>query len=257
MTDYTHRSPSQLNQWNRCPYSYYLDRELRRYKRPAAWLAHGTAVHYAVEMWEQSGRTLSLEQVQALFRAEYARLINEELKNTPNPKAWFSSGPYGGTKDIPRRLVVGQEHVANILGYYDNNPDMWPDTYSGVLAVEMEMKTHFGDVEVVGYIDFVSGGKPYDYKTGTTPGDDSQLATYAGYLKQSLDIPFSDGFFFMAKTGKPTRPYDLRGWSLERLADVYGTLDEEIRAEKFDPKPDPDICSRCPVASSCEFKYTE
>lgn len=251
------RSPSQLNEYTRCPYSYYLSRRLRVWKKPAAWLAHGTAVHSALEAWERSGRVMTLEEVQEVFRSEYRDLINDDLKITPNPKSWFSSGRYTGPQDIPRRFDVGQQHVANVIGFYENNPDMWPDQYNGELAVELPMDTVFGTVRVVGYIDLVSGRKPYDYKTGTTPGGDEQLATYAGYLKQSLDIPFSEGFFFMAKTGKPTRPYDLTGWSLERLADVYGELDQKIKAEEFEPNPDPDVCYRCPVASSCEFKYTD
>lgn len=251
------RSPSQQNEYNRCPYSYYLARRLKVWKRPAAWLAHGTAVHSALEAWERSNRVMTLEDVQAVFCDEYTTMINEELQNTPNPKSWFSSGPYGGLADIPRRFEVGQEHVAKVLAYYDKHPDEWPDTLNGELAVELHMDTYFGDVRVVGYIDWVRDGKPYDYKTGTLPGGDEQLATYAGYLKQSLDIPFSEGFFFMARNGKPTRPYDLTGWSIERLADVYGELDENIKAERFDPKPDADVCYRCPVASSCEFKYSD
>lgn len=253
MTD-EHRSPSQLNEYGRCPYAYYLSRRLRVWKRPAAWLAHGTAVHKAMEVWEQSGRTMTEEQVLQVFRDEYTAQINEELKATPNPKSWYSSGPYNGLKDIPRRYEVGQTHVRNLLSYYDKNPDMVPDVLpDGGQGVEYEFESHFGGVKVVGYIDLVYSGVPYDYKTGSMPGGDEQLATYAGVLKQSFDIPFSNGFYFMAKAGKPTKAYDLTGWSLGRLSDVYGSLDEKIKAEEFNPTPSPEVCGRCPVSTSCEF----
>ncbi len=247
------RSPSQLNEYSRCPYAYYLSRRKKVWKRPAAWLAHGVAVHGAIEAWEKSGRTMTLEQVQEVFRRLYSDQINEELKSSPNPRAWFSSGPYNGAKDIPRRMLVGQEHVENLLSYYMVHPEKVPDVLNGVPAVEFEFDIYFGQTRVVGFIDLVMGGEPYDYKTGTTPGGDEQLATYAGVLKKNHDIPFSNGFYFMARAGKPTRPYDLTGWSLERLEEVYGELDENIKAERFDPTPSTDVCGRCPVASSCEF----
>jgi putative RecB family exonuclease len=249
------RSPSQLNEYNRCPYAYYLSRRKKVWKRPAAWLAHGVAVHGAMEAWEKSGRTMTLEQTQEVFRRLYSDQINEDLGDSPNPRAWFPSGPYNGAKDIPRRMLVGQEHVENLLSYYMKYPEKVPDVLNGVPAVEFEFDIYFGETRVVGFIDLVMGGEPYDYKTGTTPGGDEQLATYAGVLKKNHDIPFSNGFYFMARAGKPTHPYDLTGWSLERLEDVYGELDQNIKAEKFDATPG-DACRVCPVSSSCEFALT-
>lgn len=246
------RSPSQLNEYSRCPYSYYLSRRKKVWKRPAAWLAHGVAVHKAMEVWEQSGRAMTLEQVLQVFRDEYSAQINEELKATPNPRTWFSSGPYNGPKDIPRRYQVGQDHVRNLMEYYIKYPDQVPDVIGERLGVEYEFDILFGETRVVGFIDLVMNGMPFDYKTGTTPGGDEQLATYAGVLKKNHDIPFSNGFYFMARTGKPTRPYDLTGWSLERLEDVYGELDQKIKAEEFPPTPG-DACRVCSVSSSCEF----
>lgn len=249
-----YRSPSQLNQYYRCPYAYYLSRRERVWERPAAWLAHGTAVHRAVELWEQSGRVMTAEETLEAFRDSYRDEINVLLKENPNPKAWFASGPYGGLKDIPRRYEVGQEHVLNVLRFYEEHPDKkpWVDP-DGKKWIEKEFRVKFGGVDVVGYIDVVIDEIPVDYKTGTTPGYEEQLATYAGVLKMQWDIPFSKGFFFMAKRGTLTRPYDLTGWSLNRLEDVYGELDENIKAERFDPTPSPEVCGRCPVSTSCEF----
>lgn len=249
-----YRSPSQLNQYERCPYSYYLSRREKVWEKPAAWLAHGTAVHSAIEKWDQSSRVMTPEEVVQAFRDDYRGQINLLLRDNPNPKAWFNSGPYGGMADIPRRYEVGQTHVLNILKWYEEHPDKkpWVDP-DGHWWIEKQFKVQFGDVEVVGYVDVVIDEVPYDYKTGATPGSDEQLATYAGVLKLQWDIPFTEGFFFMAKQGRPTRPYDLTGWSIERLADVYGELDDNIKAERFDPTPSPEVCGRCPVATSCEF----
>lgn len=257
MADY--RSPSQLNEYERCPHAYYLNRRMRAYKVPAPWLAHGTAVHAALERWWNLRHTMTPEQAQedALrhFRQHYGAMIAIDLRETPNLRMWERSGPYAASVDIPRRFQVGQEHVLNVLGYYAKHPELtpWVDP-EGSMWVEKRFKVKFGEVEVVGYVDIVHDAIPYDYKTGATPGGDEQLATYAGVLNLKYDTPFTNAFYFMAKAGKPTQPYDISGWSVERLADVYGSLDENIKAERFDPKPDPDVCPRCPVRHACEFK---
>lgn len=258
MTD-EYRSPSQLNEYasdsHGCPYKYYLSRRARVWKRPAPWLAHGTAFHSVVEAFELSDRTMTLEEARQAFRSQYSSLINEELKENPNPKVWEWSGPYNAVKDIPRRLEVGLEQIEGFFRYIQANPSHipWTDP-AGNRWIEKEFRVRFGDVEVVGYIDVVIDGRPEDYKTGSTPGGDEQLATYAGVLNLEWDLPFTTGRYWMAKQGKPTRPYDLTDWSIERLADVYGELDEAIKAERFDPKPSPDKCRMCPVRDSCEFK---
>lgn len=253
MTD-EYRSPSQLNEYTRCPHAYFLSRRARAWKIPAPWLAHGSAVHMAIEVWDQTGRTKSLEDVQEVFSEHYRELINLELKDNPNPAVWERSGPYRALEDIPRRHEVGKQHVANIIGWYEKNPDKraWTDP-KGLVWIEKSFQEKFGDVEVRGFIDVVIDEVPYDYKTGATPGGDEQLASYAGVLFLRFGIPFTDGFYFMAKNGKPTKAYDLRGWSIQRLADVYGELDQNIKAERFDPLPDPDKCSRCPVRRACEY----
>lgn len=252
--DLVWRSPSQLNEYERCPYAYYLNRRARAWKRPAAWLAHGSAVHKGIELWEQASRQMEDDEVVRLAQQTYRDMINLELKENPNTRQWFSSGPYGGAKDIPRRAGVVADHVLNVLSYYRKHPDEkpWVDP-EGHMWVEKEFKVKFGDVEVVGFVDVVVDAKPRDYKTGTNPGDDSQLATYAGVLNLKFGTPFTTADYFMAKRGTPTRPYDLSSWSIGRLTDAYGELDENIKAERFDPNPSPEVCGRCPVSTSCEF----
>lgn len=198
---------------------------------------------------------MTLAQAQTHFRSEYSRLINEDLKANPNPNVWERSGPYNAKADIPRRLNVGLQQLEGFFRFVSEHPDRepWTDP-NGVRWIEKEFRVKFGNVEVVGYIDVVHDAMPEDYKTGSTPGGDEQLATYAGVLNIEWDIPFTSGTYWMAKLGKPTRPYDLTGWSLERLADVYGRLDENIKAERFDATPSPDLCGRCPVRNSCIYK---
>jgi putative RecB family exonuclease len=249
-----YRSPSQLNEYEKCPYAYFLNRKRRVWQRPAAWLQHGTAVHRAIELWEQSGRTKTEDEVIQDFKDSYNEGIKDDLRKTPNINEWFPSGPYRAPRDIPRRFQLGQQHVLNVLKFYREHPDMkpWVDP-EGKMWVEKEFVVKFGDVEVVGYVDVVIDEIPYDYKTGNTPGGPEQLATYAGVLNLKFGIPFTDAFYFMTKLGSPTRAYDISDWSIQRLADVYGELDQNVKAENFPPKPSADNCRICPVSTSCEF----
>src|SRR5690606_29952771 len=70
-----YRSVSQLKQYQKCGYSYYLARIEREWERPAAWLPQGLAVHEAAEEYEKSGRTMSLDKMQDVFQESSAALI--------------------------------------------------------------------------------------------------------------------------------------------------------------------------------------
>lgn len=249
----TYRSVSQVNELDRCGEAFRLARIVRAWKKPAAWLPQGTAVHHAAEMWEKSARTMSLAEAQEAFKQSYADEVASYAAITPNFDYWERSGPYGGRVDIERRWGIGLAQVESYLNYYAERPDNKPDVFDGVQAVELEFDVMFGDVPVRGLIDKVTDQEPEDLKTGKKPGSDFQLATYAGALNVNYGIPFKTGRYWMAQQGKPTRDYDLSGWSVQRLADVYGEADEQIKAENFVPKPDPETCQFCSVRSSCSF----
>lgn len=249
------RSVSQVNDYDRCPYMYYLKRVEKVWSRPAAWTAQGTAFHEVAERYEKEGESWELTDLKEAFKDAYAREIAEELKTTPWVGDWFWSGPYKPEDDIPRRLQIGLEQVEFFWNWKWDNPDYqtWisPDDTP---IIEYHFQTQFGDVKVRGFIDSaVPEGIPVDYKTGKTPGNDFQLATYAGVFKQEWDIPFTTGQYWMAAKKKPVVEYDLTDWSLDRLADVYGEVDEKIRAEDFPPLPEKSKCMFCSVRSSCEY----
>lgn len=248
-----YRSVSQVNELERCPEAYRLGRIERAWKKPAAWLPQGTAVHYAAEMWEKSERTMSLEEAQQAFKESYSKEIAKYAETTPNFDYWERSGPYNGRTDIERRWGIGLEQVATYIGYYQRYPEKVPWRSPDGLAIELAFDVEFGGIPVRGLIDKVEAEEPEDLKTGKKPGSDFQLATYAGALNVLYDLPFKTGRYWMAQQGKPTIDYDLTGWSIQRLADVYGAADEIIKAENFEPKPDPDTCRFCSVRNSCSY----
>jgi putative RecB family exonuclease len=253
MTGVTYRSVSQVNQMNRCGEAYRLTRIERAWQKPSAWLPQGSAVHYAAEMWEKSGRTMTLAEAQAAFDQSYTEEVRKYALVTPNFDYWERSGPYDGRTDIERRWGIGMSQVAAYIKYYEDHPEEVPTQTPDGPGIELEFDVKFGDIDVRGLIDMVVDWTPRDNKTGKKPGDDFQLASYAGALKVKYDVPFTKGDYWMAQQGKPTRPYDLTGWSIQRLADEYGEVDEKIRAEDFEPNPSTENCMFCSVRSSCTY----
>jgi len=238
---------------NRCGEAYRLARLEKVWQKPSAWLPQGSAVHYAAEVWEKSGRTMSLADAQKAFDQSYSQEVGKYAAITPNFQYWERSGPYDARTDIERRWGIGMAQVAAYVKYYQEHPEEVPSEYDGTPAVEFEFDVEFGDVQVRGLIDMVVDDKPRDNKTGKKPGDDFQLATYAGALAVKYDIPFTQGDYWMAQQGKPTRPYDLSQWSVQRLADEYGEVDQKIKAEDFVPNPSTENCMFCSVRNSCSF----
>ncbi|QGH75499.1 Cas4 exonuclease [Mycobacterium phage BaconJack] len=254
------RSVSQLSQFDKCPFSWKLARHERVWKRPAAWLQQGTGVHAVAEKYMLSklaGSPLTREECYEIFKAEYADGINEATEETPNLGWWFASGRYRGQEDIERRWDIGLQQVDKTLDWIDNHPslEVW-HTPGGTPGIELAIEFELDGIEIRGYIDavLVLDGEVLvvDWKTGLKPGDDFQLAVYALALKQLYGVEITRGVYFMAKTGKPTYPYDLTDWTREKISARFHEMERKLEAGDFTPKPGAS-CARCDVALSCEY----
>ncbi|MFB9926306.1 RecB family exonuclease [Amycolatopsis halotolerans] len=247
-------SVSQHKQYRQCPQQWYLQRKVRAWQRPAAWLAHGTAVHAAAEFWERSVRTASVADAQAEFARVYAATLAEDMEETPNLEYWFSSGPYGGAADIERRFGIGLEQVAKYIEYYTGkgkDEAIWI-TPDGTPAIELRFDIELDGVSIIGYIDQVVNGEARDIKTGQPPKDTFQLGTYKVALEEQWGLKSDQGSYWLAKFARPVRTFDVTDWTKERVTDEFGRLHEDITAERFDPVIG-DHCQRCPVANACPF----
>lgn len=251
------RSVSQYNTYKQCGWRYKLERVDRVWQRPAAWLSQGTAVHAALEAWERSNRTMTVEAVQDVFRTEYEASIAEQAEVTPNTEYWFASGPYRGAVDIERRYGIGLEQCEKLMAWYDKHPEetVWI-TPDGEPAIELGYEVEIGGVPVRGFIDVImdtpNGLVVRDIKTGNMPGDEFQLATYALAMKIMYDVEILTGDYFMGRTGKPTVPYDLAD-EVPLVPGKYAEMDAAVTAGVFEPNPDPKKCGFCGVRTSCDF----
>lgn len=260
MVDY--RSVSQYREFVKCSWAFKLHRIDRVWERPAAWLVQGLAVHEAAEAWERSGRTMSIEETQAVFSESFDKHATRLGEKAPDFKTWFRSGPYDAVTDLPRRFDIGLEQTAKYIEYYCRNDEekIWV-TPDGEPAIELEFDVEIGQVRVKGYIDQVIELEDgtlvvRDIKTGNQPGDDFQLAVYATALWLKYGVKIVIGDYWMGRTGKPTKDlYKLDFWSLEKVAERFEAVDQAIRSENFVPNPSEDNCRFCSVAGACEFSF--
>lgn len=261
-----YRSVSQLKEWQRCGHAYYLHRIERVWERPAAWLPQGLGVHEAAEAFEKSGRTMSVEEAQEVFRESYAKHTGRLCEETPNFDYWFASGPYKGENDVARRFNLGLDQVARYVDYYtDLHPEevIWI-TPEGEPAIELGFNMDLDGVQVRGFLDQVivvpqADGKPdelrvRDVKTGKKPGDDFQLAVYAVAVNELHGTDIVTGDYWMGQQGKPTKErYNLDYWTRERVAEEFHKVDQGIRAGDFAASPEASKCRFCPVSSACAY----
>src|SRR5699024_10728064 len=71
------RSASQLMSYSQCSEMYRLQRRTDAPQRPAAWLFQGTAVHAAIELFEESRRKASMEELEDAFIISYREAAND------------------------------------------------------------------------------------------------------------------------------------------------------------------------------------
>lgn len=262
------RSVSQLQQFEKCPMAWKLARVDREWKRPAAWLYQGTAVHTVAELYMQRklgylpGGEMTRAEAYEIFQYAYEQEVDEATDTTPNLDWWFRSGPYAGEADLERRYKIGMEQVDKLIDWIEAHPEeeIWvaPD---GKPGIELEVDFELEGIRIRGFIDAVittrDEGGPYvkirDYKTGNKPGDDFQLAVYAVALKEMYGVDIKVGEYWMARLGKPAHPFDLTEWTREKIAARFLEMEAQLEAGEFEPKPTPDACQFCDVAYSCKW----
>lgn len=197
-----HRSVSQRNTYNRCPWSYKLQRIDKVWQRPASWLSQGLGVHKAMEEWELSGRELPFEELVRIYEEEFIRSIDEQAQDTPNFDYWFGSGPYPGPVDIERRFALGRTQLESLVGWSLNHPEQttW-FTPDGDPAVELGFDVELGGVKVRGFIDHI-----VDTPKGLTVRDikglaeDTKIPTPTGWATMG-ELKVGDQVF--GSDGKP------------------------------------------------------
>lgn len=255
-----YRSVSQHNLFKRCAYAYYLSYILKVWKRPAAWLVQGIAVHEAMEHYQTED--ITREQAHSVYEAAYGREAGRLAETTPDFNSWFASGPYRGGKDLERRFHIGHEQLDRLIDFVDSIPEKVWVTPDGTPAVELEFNVELGGVPVKGFIDMVVETPEgdlivRDIKTGNQPGDHFQLSAYAAALRKQYGVTARRGDYLMGKTGKVAGGYDITVEDMNLVEDSFAEVNAAVLAGEFSADPTVDKCRFCDVAAGCEFAAVE
>ncbi|MGJ3559615.1 RecB family exonuclease [Streptomyces sp. INA 01156] len=251
------RSVSQVEQYEKCAWRWYLQRVERAEARPAAWSFHGTAFHSAAEAWERSDRTMEPEAVQEVFHDEYTALVNEALDKEPDTDKWLAAGRYTGGEDIERRYFLGLEHTAAYVEWSQvNQPDIWT-TPEGEPGLELAFMVELGGIKVRGFIDQllkVKGGavRPRDLKTGTMKSK-FQLQTYGIAVRELYGVEVNDADWYLAKDNRLSRPVKLDQVTADEIGQRYADMDESVKRGDFPANPG-FSCRFCDMSHACFFK---
>ncbi|QGJ90507.1 Cas4 family exonuclease [Mycobacterium phage Traft412] len=160
------------------------------------------------------------------YRVEFTPVDVIPFRHPRKLGAFFETG-VGNTIRSTRRLITAVEPG--------------PDVETACIGVDHPSHTYLCGERMIP-----------THNTGLKPGDDFQLAVYALALKQLYGVEITRGVYFMAKTGKPTYPYDLTDWTREKISARFHDMERKLEAGDFTPKPGAS-CARCDVALSCEY----
>lgn len=251
------RSVSQVEQYEKCPHQYELQRLKQVKPRPAAWSHQGTAFHSAIEAYEESERELTADQVANVFHVEYVGATKKALLEEPDLDRWMTAGT-DGQSDIEARYALGVAQArAYVAWAEEHKPLIWKDEVTGKPGIERHLTAEIGGVNVQGYVDQLLGRPDHsvrvrDLKTGSTKSK-FQLKTYGVLVRKALFLEAADADWYMAKKGGLSRPVELSPTDEEEVADRFVGLDQGVKAGNFPPRPG-FHCRFCDVSHACSSK---
>ncbi len=205
-----HISPSRLEQYYKCPFSYFMQKGLKAYKLQRAELSPaqaGTLIHLVLE------RLVSAEK-----RGDkpFWELEDDALRETViRITAEYMAECFGGEENVPARIRSGMEHICTgllrvikHLGEELKQSEFVPVAFEmriGKNGVEpVVLQTESGDrISVEGVVDRVDtatiNGKGYlrvvDYKSGSK--------TFSlGHILSGFDLQMLIYLFSIAENGK-------------------------------------------------------
>jgi putative RecB family exonuclease len=196
-----------------------------------------------------------MAEVENVFHVEYVGRTKRALAEEPNLDRWLTAGT-DGQSDVEARYELGLAQTRAYVEWSQRaQPPIWkgPD---GKVGVELHLSADLGGVAVQGYVDQLLTEGPMrarvrDLKTGSTKSP-FQLKTYSVLVQKVLGLEVEEADWYMAKTGKPSRPVQVKGVE-EEVAEKFATMDQAVKAGKFPAKPG-FLCRFCDVSHACDAR---
>lgn len=248
-------SHSAMSTWLNCGWSFYLTRVQKVQENPSYWLVGGKALHEGTEIYD------ALEPGEPFdSRAVFEQRWIENYKQSDNGMPFRAGGR--ATKQYPNK--------EDASWWLDNGPkmlDFWVqfrevsgyalyELPGGVKAVETELNTEVGGVNIKGFLDRLMVSPDgeltvIDIKTSSKPPVTyTQLGTYAILVEKIMGIRPTRGAYWMARTGEMTEPVELDHYTENRLATHVKGFKIAVDNNIFIPQPG-FMCGTCSVNHAC------
>lgn len=260
-----HISHSSRETLERCARSYFLGRVAKAPKRPALWLAGGSAVHETTEDYDLLALAGGLDDfdVSEAWNVHFDAQLAEARAAEPNEYKWARSQ----AEPIEVWRTNGLGFVRSYIDWRERSPwEIWM-TPEGYPAIELDVSGMLPGcpVEIKAYLDRVFWDPVLerrvilDLKSGKRPPKTaSQFETYAALLKVKHDVQTDLGVPFMNRKGTLGKPYELAEVTPEGVGEVYGKAWEQIqeyaRTGSWPANGLDKECFICDTSASCYAK---
>jgi RecB family exonuclease len=249
-----HTSHSAREQLERCAKAWFLTRVAKAPKRPALWLAGGSAVHAVTEAWDRG--TVPNGELGEAWTYAFEGFLNELRAKEPNENIWRRSQ----AEPIAAWNVLGPQFVRSYIDWRERSPwEIWT-TPGGQPAIELDVSGMLPGcpVEIKAYLDRVFWDPVFkkhhilDLKTGKrAPKNADQFGTYGALLKAKYGIDVDSGVPFMNRKGGLGKPFDLTSYTPEYVGLVFGEAWEQVERGEFPANGFDKECFSCDVEAAC------
>ncbi len=206
-----------------------------------------------------------------VFNREFDKAIAADVEKSGFPvERWFKNGTALPLTAVQTWRETGPRQVRQFIRWFEGSGQQVWITPDGRPAIELELRVMFGDIEVIGYVDFITLGPLgltlIDTKSGSRKPDSlQQLGIYACMVELAYGPAYRPlwGTYFLGR-GKGPKGTDLDDlvyfqppvplseyrYSVPFFTRDLAMFDEAADRGLFVAKPGPD-CERCGVAYAC------
>jgi len=253
-----HTSHSAREQLERCAKAWFLTRIARAPKRPALWLAGGSAVHEVTEAWDRALLDNETEfwRLKDVWDFVFDEQLDKLREKEPNSNIWRKSQ----SEPIEVWRTIGLQFVQSYIDWRERSPwEIWT-TPDGQPAIELDVSGMLPGcpVEIKAYLDRVFWDPVFkkhhilDLKSGKrAPKNADQFGTYAALLKVMYGIDVDSGVPFMNRKGGLGKPFDLTAYTPEYVGLVFGEAWEQVESGEFPANGFDSECFICDVEAAC------
>jgi hypothetical protein len=239
------------------------------------WFPGGTAYHSATEAFDRYVSSDGLDTTIAVggwdtqFLIEFDAELDKIREVEPDESKWRTAGSklvaFKETgEDVNFWRLNGPKMVTKYIQWRKDNEHVYSVLRlpNGEPALETEMLTYFGTVQVKAFADLVL----VDVNTGATivvdrksgknpPKSMDQLGVYRLGLEDTYKLPVWYGAYFMARTGQlyPKIPVPLEQYDDNRLTIRFENMDAKAKAGEFPPNITK-LCDYCGVRKFCAYQ---